>query len=101
MCQPRGPLHWVDGVKPITSLIWYGFAFDFVFALKALVSFLKVALIPLILGGLTLRERYDSSREGKPGRMLKEPGVRPRHQAAKAKSKEGLVSWFSATPTYW
>jgi len=64
--------YWVDGVKPITSLIWYGFAFDFVFAIKALISFLKVALIPLILGSFTPRESGKSSGEGKLGDMLED-----------------------------
>jgi len=34
---------WVDSVKPITALIWYGFAIDFAFAARALVNFLRVA----------------------------------------------------------
>ena len=39
--------YWVDGVKPLTALIWYAFAFDFPFAVRALASFLRVA--PLVL----------------------------------------------------
>lgn len=34
---------WVDSVKPITALIWYGFAVDFAFAARVLVNFLRVA----------------------------------------------------------
>ena len=34
---------WVDAVKPITALIWYGFALDFAFAASVLASFLRVA----------------------------------------------------------
>jgi UDP-2,3-diacylglucosamine pyrophosphatase LpxH len=34
---------WVDAIKPITALIWYGFALDFAFAASVLVSFLRVA----------------------------------------------------------
>lgn len=63
--------YWIDGVKPITSLIWYGFAFDFAFALKALFGFLKAAL-PLFLGSLPLKEPPDPSRVDKPGRALQD-----------------------------
>ncbi|MBC8262521.1 MAG: hypothetical protein H8E47_00145 [Anaerolineales bacterium] len=88
--------YWIDGVKPITSLIWYGFAFDFAFAVKALITFLKVALIPLILGSLTLREKPDLS---KTARKIEDPrdvqglGIAKasavtlaRHEAAKVNS---------------
>jgi UDP-2,3-diacylglucosamine pyrophosphatase LpxH len=63
--------YWIDGVKPITSLIWYGFAFDFAFAVKALIGFLKAAL-PLFLGSLPLRETPGPSRADKPGRALQD-----------------------------
>jgi hypothetical protein len=63
--------YWIDGVKPITSLIWYGFAFDFVFAVKALIGFLKAAL-PLLFGSLTLKETPGPSKTGKPGRTLED-----------------------------
>jgi len=63
--------YWVDGVKPITSLIWYGFAFDFAFAVKALVGFLKAAL-PLFLGSLTLRGAPGPSKTGEPGKRFKD-----------------------------
>jgi UDP-2,3-diacylglucosamine pyrophosphatase LpxH len=63
--------YWVDGVKPITSLIWYSFAFDFAFAVKVLVGFLKAAL-PLLLGSLPLKETPGPSKTDKPGKMLKD-----------------------------
>ena len=63
--------YWIDGVKPITSLIWYGFAFDFSFAVKALVGFLKAAL-PLFLGSLPLKETPTPSKTDKPGKTLKD-----------------------------
>jgi UDP-2,3-diacylglucosamine pyrophosphatase LpxH len=63
--------YWIDGVKPITSLIWYGFAFDFAFALKALFGFLRAAL-PLFLGSLPLKETPGPSRADKPGRALQD-----------------------------
>jgi UDP-2,3-diacylglucosamine pyrophosphatase LpxH len=91
--------YWIDGVKPITSLIWYGFAFDFMFAVKALISFLKVALIPLILGSLSLKERPGPSKTSKPGgrledlRDVRDLGIRQasavtlaRYEAAKVRS---------------
>lgn len=103
--------YWIDGVKPITSLIWYGFAFDFAFAVKALIAFLKVALIPLILGSLTLKEKPDLS---KTARKIEDPrdvqglGIAKAsavtlarheaakvhsalHQAAEAKSREEVA----------
>jgi UDP-2,3-diacylglucosamine pyrophosphatase LpxH len=46
---------WVDSVKPITALIWYGFAIDFAFAAQALVEFLKVAPV-LIVGSFADEE---------------------------------------------
>ena len=64
--------YWVDGVKPITSLIWYSFAFAFAFAAKALITFLKVALVPLILSSLTLKEKPSPSKTSKPGRTLED-----------------------------
>ena len=102
--------YWIDGVKPITSLIWYGSAFDFAFAVKALIGFLKAAL-PLFLGSLTLKETPRPSKTDKPGRTLKDlrdvqdMGIRKAsavtlarrevakvrsalHQAAEAKSQE-------------
>jgi len=36
---------WVDSVKPITALLWYGFALDFSFAARTLLALLKVAPI--------------------------------------------------------
>ena len=35
--------YWVDGVKPITALIWYAFALDFSLAVRALWAFLREA----------------------------------------------------------
>ncbi|MDY7076023.1 MAG: hypothetical protein SXV54_03765 [Chloroflexota bacterium] len=46
---------WVDAVKPITSLIWYGFAVDFAFAARVLLHFLRVAPI-LIVGSFAVEE---------------------------------------------
>lgn len=40
---------WVDSIKPITALIWYGFALDFDFAARVLVNFLRVA--PILIAG--------------------------------------------------
>ena len=40
---------WVDSIKPITALIWYGFALDFAFAARVLVNFLRVS--PILIAG--------------------------------------------------
>ncbi len=42
-------LWWVDAVKPITALIWYGFAVDFALAAHMLLGFLAVAPV-LVVG---------------------------------------------------
>jgi UDP-2,3-diacylglucosamine pyrophosphatase LpxH len=42
--------YWVDGVKPITALIWYALAYDFVFAARALRVLLRA--LPGIVEGL-------------------------------------------------
>jgi len=44
---------WVDAVKPITALIWYGLAIDFAFAAKALACFLY-ALPAVVVGGFAV-----------------------------------------------
>ena len=33
--------YWVDGVKPITALVWYALAYDFAFAARSLVTLLQ------------------------------------------------------------
>lgn len=44
---------WIDGVKPITALVWYLFALDYPFAVRALRALLRLAPI-LILDSLPL-----------------------------------------------
>ena len=46
--------YWMDGIKPLTALIWYAFAFDFAMATRALVTLLKEA--PAIIWGSSDRE---------------------------------------------
>jgi len=46
--------YWVDGVKPITALIWYMFALDFPFAVHALSALLRE--IPAFVRGNLSRE---------------------------------------------
>ncbi len=41
--------YWLDGVKPITALLWYLFALDFYFAIRALHTLL--GLLPALLWG--------------------------------------------------
>lgn len=33
--------YWIDGVKPITALVWYALAFDFPFAAKAIATLIR------------------------------------------------------------
>ena len=41
--------YWIDGVKPLTALIWYALAFDFALAIRALLILLREA--PAIIWG--------------------------------------------------
>lgn len=53
--------YWVDGVKPITAMIWYSLVFDLPFAFRAFLALLR--LVPsLVLGSLPLG--LDSEGEG-------------------------------------
>jgi UDP-2,3-diacylglucosamine pyrophosphatase LpxH len=40
--------YWIDGVKPITALVWYALAYDFPFAAKAIATLARA--LPDILG---------------------------------------------------
>jgi hypothetical protein len=40
--------YWIDGVKPITALVWYALAYDFYFAAKAIATLARA--LPDILG---------------------------------------------------
>jgi UDP-2,3-diacylglucosamine pyrophosphatase LpxH len=40
--------YWIDGVKPITALVWYALAYDFPFAAKAIATLARA--LPNILG---------------------------------------------------
>jgi UDP-2,3-diacylglucosamine pyrophosphatase LpxH len=40
--------YWIDGVKPITALVWYALSFDFPFAAKAIATLARA--LPDILG---------------------------------------------------
>ena len=33
--------YWVDGVKPVTALVWYALAYDFAFAVRSLIALLR------------------------------------------------------------
>jgi UDP-2,3-diacylglucosamine pyrophosphatase LpxH len=33
--------YWIDGVKPITALVWYALAYDFAFAARAIATFVR------------------------------------------------------------
>lgn len=43
--------YWIDGVKPITALVWYALAFDFLFAAQAIASLIR-ALPGIVVDGV-------------------------------------------------
>lgn len=43
--------YWIDGVKPITALLWYAMAYDFAFAARATAALIR-AVPDLVLGGI-------------------------------------------------
>jgi UDP-2,3-diacylglucosamine pyrophosphatase LpxH len=55
--------YWVDGVKPITAMIWYALVFDFAFAFRAAVALLR-QLPALVLGSLPLGLEAESEDGG-------------------------------------
>ncbi|MFQ6014961.1 MAG: hypothetical protein ACE5NP_05925 [Anaerolineae bacterium] len=46
--------YWVDNVKPVQSLLWYSLAYDFPFACRAILAFLKA--LPRIIGLVPLTD---------------------------------------------
>jgi UDP-2,3-diacylglucosamine pyrophosphatase LpxH len=61
--------YWIDGIKPITALVWYALAYDFAFAAKAIATLTRA--LPGILweglfaveepGGLVVAEELEDS----------------------------------------
>ena len=48
--------YWIDGIKPITALVWYALAFDFRFAASAIATLLRALPDVLRQGLLELQE---------------------------------------------
>jgi UDP-2,3-diacylglucosamine pyrophosphatase LpxH len=82
--------YWIDGVKPITALVWYALAFDFGFAARALVTLIR-ALPGMIDAGLLAA----GSPEADLLRQLQDP-VRVDEIAARYKGDEAFRTWFDA-----
>jgi UDP-2,3-diacylglucosamine pyrophosphatase LpxH len=51
--------YWIDGVKPITALVWYALAYDFRFAAKAIATLARA--LPDILGQAVFAVDEDSA----------------------------------------
>ena len=71
----EGKHYWMDGVKPLTALVWYTFAYDFPLAVRELLTLLKLAP-SLIWGSLPFSE---SSLALKPQADLLEELADARH----------------------
>lgn len=62
--------YWMDGVKPLTALIWYTFVFDFDLAVRMLRALLQAA--PLLLGPGPSAEAEAEEVGALPRRVLEE-----------------------------
>jgi UDP-2,3-diacylglucosamine pyrophosphatase LpxH len=51
--------YWIDGIKPITALVWYALAYDFRFAAKAIATLARA--LPDILGQAVFAVDEDSA----------------------------------------
>jgi len=102
--------YWVDGVKPITAMIWYSLVFDFPFAFRAFLGLLRE--IPSLVweslpwgrgdeGVLGRREQEDlESAITDPGAVVslgRRYGSHPFHQRRFAQSLECISEWDHLT----
>jgi UDP-2,3-diacylglucosamine pyrophosphatase LpxH len=95
--------YWVDGVKPITALIWFALKFDFPFAARAIATLLRT--LPGTLEDALLA--VDESRAHVLGEQLADPRARQvitrRYQedpAFRAQFNAELAQILSPPPTF-
>jgi UDP-2,3-diacylglucosamine pyrophosphatase LpxH len=83
--------YWIDGVKPITALVWYALAFDFPFAARAIATLIR-RLPGIIKEGLF---EVEESRANALARLLEDPeGVK--QTAARYQTDETFRLEFNA-----
>ena len=82
--------YWIDGVKPITALVWYALVYDFPFAARALARLIRA--LPGIVDHGLLAARDPSADLL---RQLENP-ARVSELAERYESDEAFRSWFNA-----
>lgn len=81
--------YWVDGVKPITALLWYALRYDFPFAARALAALLR-AIPDVFKGMITSRDvRADLTRQLADAERADEI-------ASRYTSDDSFRTWFEA-----
>ncbi len=83
--------YWIDGVKPITALVWYALAFDFGFALRAIAR-LAGALPGVLWEGLRATEPPSAEAID---RQLRDP-AQVDTVASRYETDEGFRAQFNA-----
>jgi UDP-2,3-diacylglucosamine pyrophosphatase LpxH len=82
--------YWVDGVKPISALVWYSLVYDFAFAARAVAWLLRALPSVIEEGILMVRDpRVDLVRH------LEDPS-RVKELAARYEADEGFRGWLNA-----
>jgi UDP-2,3-diacylglucosamine pyrophosphatase LpxH len=80
--------YWIDGVKPITALVWYSLAYDFGFAARAI-----VALVRALPGILWETMREGDAPQAELVRQLEDP-AQVRSLAARYETDEAFRQEF-------
>jgi UDP-2,3-diacylglucosamine pyrophosphatase LpxH len=86
--------YWIDGVKPITALIWYALAFDFPFAARAIATLIR-RLPGIVQAGVF---EVEGSRASALARALEDPD-RMEQLAARYQTDETFRAEFNAEVT--
>jgi UDP-2,3-diacylglucosamine pyrophosphatase LpxH len=85
--------YWIDGVKPITALVWYALAFDFPFAARAIATLIR--RLPGIIQAGVFEVEGRGSRASALARALEDPD-RMGQLAARYQTDEAFRSEFNA-----
>jgi UDP-2,3-diacylglucosamine pyrophosphatase LpxH len=83
--------YWIDGVKPITALVWYALAYDFAFAAKSIATLARA--LPDILGQAVFA--VDEDQAEALADELEDP-VRVEELAARYQEDEAFRAQFNA-----
>jgi UDP-2,3-diacylglucosamine pyrophosphatase LpxH len=81
--------YWIDGVKPITALVWYALAFDFAFAARA------IAVLVRALPGIIKEGIFDEAAPAEP-----DPRVELVHQLEDPAQVEELAARYETDEAF-